>query len=122
MKAGSWSRLLALQHPLEVLAQPLGKRGGKLSKAPGRQCGVPAHHWVPCAGAVPVGPLLPPAWGGRWGSLGEELNLQSCAVLSMGWEQMLGKAAAAHTEGWPSHFGSLKTLGGTEIPLCSLLL
>ena len=69
-----------------------------------------------------MGPLLPPAWGGHWGSLGEELILQSCALLGLGWEQILGKAAAAHTEGWPSHFGSLKTLGGTEIPLCSLLL
>lgn len=69
-----------------------------------------------------MGPLWPPAWGGLWGSLGEELILQSCAVLSMGWEQMLGKAAAAHTECWPGHFGSLKTLGGTEIPPCSLLV
>lgn len=78
----------------------------------------------PCACVAPV------HWVGNGSVFEKQYPSKLCSELLyakpiFGWavSRCWEKAAAAHVEGWTSHFGrlSLKILGGTEVFLCSLL-
>ena len=78
----------------------------------------------PCASLAPV------RWVGNGRVFEKQYPTKLCSeflyakpVFGRAASRCCEKAAAAHVEGWTSHFGSfsLKMLGGTEVFLCSLL-